>query len=292
MRKNSGSREPPSARSRVRSKWTHAWHIPFPFPRPAWMNTLAPFCRPTSRVRSVEFPSTTQIDTVYPAASRWARGIRSRTWPIARSSFKAGRKMTTWPRGLGCGLSSSAPGKCVASSSDVPPPIAAAIMVVCFPSGPSSGYDAQVRGRAARASGLLLRPVGTWENLLQKLRVPLHLIGEEKQRSIRVPARARGDHIVPSELRQMVLDGRVVEPERARNLVRVQRPAVLKQLQDQAPVVPASRSCEQVHERAPEGRVGPIARARRRRSDVDPRLSRPQFLRACDDDTFNCGRHC
>src|SRR5216117_908501 len=291
MRKNSGSRDPPSARSRVRSKWSNAWRIPFPFPRPAWMNTLAPFLRPTSRVRSVEFPSTSQIDTVYPAASSWARGIRSRTLPIARSSFRAGRKMTTWPRGLGCGLSLSAPDKCATSSSDWPPPIASAIMVVCSPSGPSMRYDAQTRGRAPRPSGLVLRPLVTWENLIEELRVPFHLIGEEEQGAIRLSARTRSNHIVTSELRQVVLDGRVMELQRARDLVRVQGPAVLKKFQDPAPVVAASRPREQVHERPSERRVGSIAHARRRRSNVHVCGNRPRARRGCDEDTFRWPQH-
>src|SRR5437016_8820787 len=249
------------------------------------MNTLAPFLRPTSRVRSVEFPSTSQIDTVYPAASSWARGIRSRTLPIARSSFRAGRKMTTWPRGLGCGLSLSAPGKCATSSSDWPPPIASAIMVVCSPSGPSLRCDAQIRGRAPRPSGLVLRPLVTWENLIEELRVPFHLIGEEEQGAIRLSARTRSNHIVTSELRQVVLDGRVMELQRARDLVRVQGPAVLKKFQDPAPVVAASRPGEQVHERPSERRVGSIARARRRRSNVHVCRNRPRARRGCDEDT-------
>src|SRR2546427_12957121 len=115
------------------------------------------------------------------------------------------------------------------------------------PPAPLLRYDPQVRGCAARPSGLVPEPVVTWEKLLQELRVPFHLIREEEEGSIRVPARARGDHIVARELRQMMLDRRVVEFQRARDLVRVQRPLVLEKFQDPAPIVATSRSCEQVH---------------------------------------------
>src|SRR2546427_1883842 len=115
------------------------------------------------------------------------------------------------------------------------------------PPPPLLRYDPQVRGRAARPSGLVREPAVTWEELLQELRVPFHLIREEKEGSVRVPARARGDHIVARELRQMMLDRRVVELQRARDLVRVQGALVLEKFQDPAPIVATSRSCEQVH---------------------------------------------
>src|SRR3989475_4008872 len=89
------------------------------------------------------------------------------------------------------------------------------------PPAPLLRYDPQVRGRAARPSGPVLEPVVTWEELLQELRVPFHLIREEKEGSVRVPARARGDHIVARELRQMMLDRRVVEPKRPADRVGV-----------------------------------------------------------------------
>src|SRR2546427_12741833 len=89
------------------------------------------------------------------------------------------------------------------------------------PPAPLLRYDPQVRGRAARPSGLVREPAVTWEELLQELRVPFHLIREAKEGSVRGPARARGDHIVARELRQMMLDRRVVEPRRIRDLVRV-----------------------------------------------------------------------
>src|SRR5438309_10474964 len=128
--------------------------------------------------------------------------------------------MTTWPRGPGSGLSLSGPDKCATSSSDWPPPIASAIMVVCFPSGPSMRCDAQVRGCAGRPSGLLLGPLVTWENLIEELRVPFHLIGEEEQGAVRLPARTRGHNIVTSELRPVGLDGRDMDIKGARDRVR------------------------------------------------------------------------
>src|SRR5205807_10176410 len=130
--------------------------------------------------------------------------------------LRAAREMTTWPRELRGGPAGSAPEKCATSASDWPSPIASAVMVVCSPSGPSLRYDAQVRGRAARPAGLVLRTLVTWENLIEELRVPFHLIGEEEQGAVRLPTRTRGNHIVTSEFRQVVLDGRVVELQRAR----------------------------------------------------------------------------
>src|SRR5439155_26275141 len=133
-----------------------------------------------------------------------ARRTLCRPVPAASSSLMAARRMTARPRGVSCGLSPSAPNQSATSSSDWPPPIASAIMVVYSPSGPSMRCDAQVRGRPARPSGLLPRPLVTWENLIEELRVPFHLIGEEEQGAVRLPAGTRGNHIVTSEFRQVV----------------------------------------------------------------------------------------
>src|SRR5207237_3121533 len=95
------------------------------------------------------------------------------------------------------------------------------ITVVDFPSSPSLRYDSQARRRRARTPGRPRRPVETWENLTEELRIPLHLVREEEQGAIRVPGRARRDDIVSLEARTVMPDRGVVEAESARALVRV-----------------------------------------------------------------------
>ena len=171
-------------------------------------------------------------------------------------------------------------------------PIACAITVVDFPSSPSLRYDSQARRRRARTPGRPRRPVETWENLTEEFRIPFHLVREEEEGAIGVRARARRDDIIVFELRQMMLDRRIVEAERARDLVRVEGPILLQELQDPTAVVAAAGSREQVDERPSEVRVEPFLRLRGGGVRLDPGRVRPCGGRLGDCHSFSSSGHC
>src|SRR5213076_472327 len=177
-------------------------------------------------------------------------------------------------------------------SSGWPPPIACAITVVDFPSSPSLRYDSQARRRRVWTPGRPRRPVETWENLTEELRIPFHLVREEEEGAVGVRARARRDDIIVFELRQMMLDRRIVEAERARDLVRVEGPILLQELQDPTAVVAAAGSREQVDERPSEVRVEPFLRLRGGGVRLNPGRVRPCGGRLGDCHSFGSSGHC
>src|SRR5947208_13641847 len=90
----------------------------------------------------------------------------------------------------------------------------------------------------------------------------------------------------------MMLDRGVVEAERARDLVRVEGPVLLQELQDPTAVVAAAGSREQVDERPSEMRVEPFLRLRGGGVPLDPGRVRPWGGRLGDCHAFCSAGHC
>src|SRR5437867_1256999 len=77
--------------------WSRSWRTPFPLPSPVCTNVFAPRFRATSRVASLDFPSTTQTRTWNPDWTSLSCGIRSITFPTPFSSLRAGSTTSMLP---------------------------------------------------------------------------------------------------------------------------------------------------------------------------------------------------